>query len=180
MWLTVGLMIMTKEQFSLMVKGMKAVYTDPKFIPDKAAFETWYALLADLEYKTANIALQKYMMTNHFPPTPADIRNNIEVPEGMNSNEAWSLVFKAVRNASYHAQEEYDKLPSIVQKAVGSADSLRSMALDANFNEGVEKSHFTRVYDTLQARAKQDSKLPIGLRTENILQIGVEKDGLNS
>lgn len=65
---------MTRDEFKILVKGMKAVYAQSTFIPDKDAFEMWFALLCDLPYKTANIAIQKYMLTEKFPPTPAEIR----------------------------------------------------------------------------------------------------------
>ena len=53
---------------------MKAVWTDPKFLPDKAAFDVWYQMLSDLPYRDAAIGLSAYMKTGKFPPTIADIR----------------------------------------------------------------------------------------------------------
>lgn len=65
---------MEREQFKVLVKAMKAVYAQPTFIPDQDAFNVWFALLGDLPYKQAELAVQKHMATEKFPPTIADIR----------------------------------------------------------------------------------------------------------
>lgn len=65
---------MTREEFLILAKAMKAVWTDPKFLPDKDAFDIWYSMLADVPYREASIGLSAYMKTGKFPPTIADIR----------------------------------------------------------------------------------------------------------
>ena len=65
---------MTREEFAVLVKAMKAVYSSENFIADKDAFNVWYGLLQDLPYEQANLAIQKYMTSERFPPTIADIR----------------------------------------------------------------------------------------------------------
>ena len=52
MWLITGFkgrrnLIMRKEEFKILVKAMKAVYADPKFIPDQYAYDVWFAMLED-------------------------------------------------------------------------------------------------------------------------------------
>lgn len=54
---------MEREQFKVLVKAMKAVYAQPTFIPDQDAFNVWFALLGDLPYKQAELAVQKHMAT---------------------------------------------------------------------------------------------------------------------
>ena len=68
---------MTREEFKTLVKGMKAVYAQPTFIPDQDAFNVWFELLKDIPYQQANVAIQKYMLTEKFPPTIADIRESL-------------------------------------------------------------------------------------------------------
>lgn len=65
---------MTREEFLILAKAMKAVWTDPKFLPDKDAFDVWYQMLSDVPYREASIGLSAYMKTGKFPPTIADIR----------------------------------------------------------------------------------------------------------
>lgn len=161
---------MTREEFALLVKGMKAVYADPKFIADKFAFDVWYSLLADYDYKILNAAVQKYMMTAHFPPTPADIREcaaDITRPtaEDMTPEEAWEVALKAIRNSLYGAEEEFERLPAVVQKSVVSPSHLREMGqMNSDELHTVEKSHFMRAFRTVAERRKNDERLSPQLR----------------
>ena len=68
-------MALEREQLKILVKAMKAVYTKTDFIPDQDAFDVWYAMLKDLDYKILTNAIQSLMMTSPFPPTIADVRN---------------------------------------------------------------------------------------------------------
>lgn len=157
---------MEREEFKTLVKGMKAVYAQPTFIPDQDAFNVWYELLKDLPYTQANIAIQKYMLTEKFPPTIADIRtkaNDIvaKVEESMSELEAWSLVSKAISNSGYHAEEEFDKLPEVCQRAIGNPSNLKEWAMmESDKVATVEQSHFIRNYRVAVQRMQEDAKIP--------------------
>ena len=161
---------MTRDEFKILVKGMKAVYAQQTFLPDKDAFDMWFALLQDLPYKLANVAIQKHMLTEKFPPTPAEIREKaaqmIEVPETeMSELEAWALVRKAIRNSGYHAQEEFDKRPEACREAVGNAANLEEWAkMDYEKVESVGQSHFIRNFRTAVLRIKEEQRLPEQMR----------------
>lgn len=60
--------------------------------------------------------------------------------------------------------EEYQKLPSAVQKAVGTHEQLRNWALDENFNEEVAKSNFLRAYRIEVKREQELAKMPSDIR----------------
>ena len=155
---------MTREQFSLVVEGINAIYPDK--IKDKAAFDVWYKLLKDLDYETVSMATQHYMRTEHFPPVPADIRNKaIELAtmvEGEDGEiEAWNMVRKAIQNSAYNSVEEFSKLPELIQRTIGSPDQLRTWALtDGEQLETVIASNFMRVYRAKLTQKKEWSKLP--------------------
>lgn len=161
---------MKREEFKVLVKGMKAVYAQPTFIPDQDAFNIWYELLKDLSYKQANIAIQKYMLTERFPPTIADIRAKasevVERPiEEMSELEAWSIVRKAIRNSGYNAVEEFNRLPEVCQIAVGSAENLHEWSqMESEQVATVEQSHFIRNFRAAAKRLSEDRKLPDSIR----------------
>ena len=160
---------MDRTEFSLIVKGMKAVYTQPAFIPDKDAFDIWYSMLQDLPYKVAAMSTQQYMAMNKFPPTIADIREgcaNMQSEEEDNESKAWDKVYKAICNSTYNSESEFEKLPPIAQKVVGSPNQLRAWAMDESFNAGVESSNFKRLYVQGQEREKKQLQLPESLRAE--------------
>ena len=155
---------MTREEFKLIVKGMKAICTKPDFIPDQDAFNVWYMLLADLDYKKASIATQMHMRSSTFEPKPADIieqYNKLVKRAEITEMEAWSLVSKALRNGINGAEEEFNKLPPIVQKAVGGPSQLRFWATsDEGSIESVVQSNFMRTYRTECKRQREFDKLP--------------------
>lgn len=159
---------MTATEFSNIVKGMKAVYTDPKFLPDEDAINVWFALFADDDYKVTQAAVLKYMQTNKFPPTPAGIREqitNMTTLQPVGEEEAWQLVIRAVRNSGYHAAEEFAQLPETVQRAVVSPSHLHDLSqMPSETVHSVEKSHFFRVYRTEVERKKETSMIPQKLR----------------
>lgn len=157
---------MTKDEFKILVKGMKSVYSDPKFITDNDAFSVWYSLLSDIPYDIASKAVQKYMSTESFAPTPAGIRTKaaeIMSPEDENMSEleAWQLVYSAIGRSIYNSKEAFEKLPEICQKAVGSADNLKEWAqMDSDTVRSVEQSHFIRNYRACLERKREDDKIP--------------------
>ena len=155
---------MTRDEFSILVKAMKAVYSDPKFIADKDAFDVWYELLKDLPYMVCQTAIHKYMSSNRFPPTIADIRqiaSEITSPETMNEGEAWSLVYKAICNSAYNAASEFEKLPKECQKAIGNPAILKEWAsLDVDEVNTVIQSNFMRSYKVAVKRSQEFNQLP--------------------
>ena len=159
---------MTREEFSIIVKGLKAVYTQQTFIPDKDAFNVWYELLKDIDYANCNMAVQRYIISERFPPTIADIRDyvfkNDKSNNGLNESYAWSLVRKAISDSSYHSEERFNELPETIQKAVGSANQLRIWATDSDFNDGVVQSNFLRSYRQVIETNQKMEILPQNLR----------------
>lgn len=160
---------MTKQEFFVLTNEMKAVYAGQKFIPDKVSMEVWYKLLCDIPFDLAEKAVVKYMQTEKFPPTPADIRSLAEeINRGseMGEAEAWAMVYKAICRSNYESEEQFDKLPPMIQKAVGSARQLRTWAADSDFNSSVESSNFKRAYrevlDAEKRNASVSDRLKVG------------------
>lgn len=164
-----------RERFKTLVKGMKAVYAQPSFIPDQDAFNVWYSLLRDLSYEELSAAIQKHMMTSPYPPTIADIRGSAAqlMPDdgGISELKAWGLVRKAIRNSNYHAEEEYARLPDIIQAAVGNPANLREWAMmPTETVESVEQSHFIKAYRAETIRAREAAKLAPEVRKLYVIE----------
>lgn len=162
---------MERNEFSILVKAMKAVYSDPKFIADKDAFDVWYELLKDIPYEVCQASIHKYMSINKFAPTIADIRGyatELMSPQMLNEGEAWALVYKAICNSGYKAREEFEKLPEECQRAVGNPAILKEWAL-LNINEvnTVIQSNFMRSYKVECKRTQEYAKLP--QNTKNVI-----------
>ena len=158
---------MTREQFKVLVKAMKAVYTNPGFIPDQDAFDVWYSMLKDLDYAIASRAVQMHLQTEESPPTVAGIRKQsvklkADETDDLNETAAWSLVLKAIRRSTYYSEEEFAKLPATVQRAVASPKQLREWAMLEDVDGKtltVIQSNFQRTFRAEQQKERERNKL---------------------
>lgn len=158
---------MTREQFKVLVKAMKAVYTNPGFIPDQDAFDVWYSMLKDLDYAIASRAVQMHLQTEESTPTVAGIRKQsvklkADETDDLNETAAWSLVLKAIRRSTYYSEEEFAKLPATVQRAVASPKQLREWATLEDVDGKtltVIQSNFQRTFRVEQQRERERNKL---------------------
>lgn len=172
---------MTKQEFTTLVRGMKAAYSDPKFLPDEYAVTVWYGMLKDIPYKDASKAITDIMRTSPYPPTIADITQKVyqaNAKEEMSGPEAWSCVRKAIQNSNYSSEQEFAKLPRSVQKAIGTSANLKELAaMDAQTVESVEQSHFIRAYRTVLDRERMDEQanLPTLLEKKRAEEKRLEK-----
>ena len=156
---------MTREEFKVLVKGMKAVYAQPTFIPDQDAFNMWFALVGDLPYEVCSVAIKKYMLTNKFPPTVAEIRelaSNVVNGDQLNWGEAWERAMTAVRRyGSYNQVEAMNSLDPLTRKCV---DSIGFMQLCMSENIMVERAHFQKIFEIFAKREQTDRQIPLQLR----------------
>lgn len=144
----------------------------PNFNPDnlKATANAWQMILKDYDYESVKSALITFVTTDSsgFPPNIGQLINKlhmVKTDDYINEQEAWALVSEALRNGNYGAEEEFQKLPPLVRKAVGSPNQLKAWATDEHFTESVEKSLFERVYRQEVERAKQISRMPVEIKT---------------
>lgn len=183
---------MTREEFKVLVKTMKAVYTHPSFIPDRDAFNVWYEMLKDLDYGITSYAVKKYMQSEEKEPTVAGIRKHaaqlLEKGRGLNEMAAWQMVLKAMRNSIYHSEEEFAKLPPTVQKAVVSPGQLREWAMAEDIDGtwmNVTQSNFMRTYRVEVSREAEARKLSpdllrlAGITLEKIATENVEPKAIS-
>ena len=132
--------------------------------------DVWNMMLSDYTYEQISLALKAYILadTNGFAPSIGqlvDRVNSFSQPQELNELEAWSLVYKAIRNSGYNSEYEFSLLPDMVRKAVGTPNQLRTWAMDENFNEQVVSSHFIRCYRSEVARDRDFRKMPANIQS---------------
>lgn len=160
---------MDEHSAKKIIASMMFVFSNYKPTDVDYAAEVWADMLEEYTYEQASMGLKAYIKsdTSGFAPTPGQIIDKIHSltePTELNEMEAWSLVSKAIRNSGYNSVEEFAKLPSIVQKAVGLPDQLRVWALDEHYNEGVVRGHFINCYKPLLEREREIQKIPQEVR----------------
>lgn len=154
---------MTFKEFGQLADAIKTYFPKDNMLPTAEAMELWFDMLKDLEYQSAVYGLKKYVSLNKFPPAISDIREHaasISKPDELNEMEAWALVRNAISNSTYNSMEEFAKLPSLVQKAVGLPGQLRIWATDEDYNESVTSSNFIKTYRTVLERNEENKKIP--------------------
>lgn len=162
--------MMTKEEFSILCKGMKAVYTMPSFLPDGDAMNVWYSLLKDLDYMVVQTAVQKYMLTQKTPPTIADIRE-LCASVTMGDKPLWSDGWEKVqKNISKYGMCTYD--PDKLVECMNSFDPLtRQVVKRLGWNElcmsqnaMTDRANFRMIYEQIANREQERKKIPLGMQ----------------
>lgn len=156
---------MSKEEVKKILAVMIASYPNYKPNDMQMTVNVWNEMLLDYDYRTVAVALKTYISTDRsgFAPSIGQIIDNIvkvNAPATMGEQEAWSLVRKALENGIYNSQREFDNLPDLVQKAVGSANQLHVWASDPDYDESVMSSNFMRSYRTVCARQEEYNRMP--------------------
>ena len=168
---------MTREETVKIIRIMVDSY--PNYKPNNISetVDVWHMMLSEYTYEQISVALKAYILsdTSGFAPSIGQLVDKIKtvtIPQELNEMEAWSLVSKAISNSGYNSIEEYAKLPTLVQKAVGLPDQLRTWALDENYNEQVVSSNFMRCYRNEVEREKKILSMPKDVQV--LLQNGSE------
>ena len=156
---------MTKDEFKILAKGLKAVYTYPSFLPDADALNVWYSLLQDLPYEVCNVAIQKYMMTETEVPTIASIRNlctSVVAGDKPLWSDGWDEVMRAMRRyGSYNEVEALESMSDITRQCVrrlGYQNLCRSEEI------GVDRANFRMIFEQVANREYEKAKLPGGMQ----------------
>ena len=158
---------MTAKEFGILADAIKTYFPRDNVLPTENAMQLWYLELKDIPYQSAYMALRKYVSTNKFAPTIADIREQVSELNGrgeseLNETAAWALVWKAICNSGYHAEEEFEKLPSVLKRAVHSPAQLREWAT-LEYADGntltVLQSNFQRTFRVEQQKEQERGKL---------------------
>ena len=126
---------MNEQETGKILAVISEVY--PSFRKDRniqATQDIWLTIFRETPYELVSQALMSYIATDTkgFPPVPGALNERIfQMRElnGMNENEAWSLVHKALRRGIYNSREEFDKLPEEIRKIVVSPHQLHIWAM---------------------------------------------------
>lgn len=163
---------MTRQEALAVMAMLKTAY--PNFYKDlskedlNAAVNLWATMFADDPAYIVTEAVKSLMCTLKYPPTIADVKEKIAAimhPEMMTMTEmeAWQKVRRAI--SYYNADETFAQLPPVIQKIVGSPNTLREWAqMEAEMVDSVIQSNFMRSYKARVAHEKEYAMLPASTR----------------
>lgn len=149
---------MTKQDIYQLFGLLQAVYPDAfRGLSDTAAqvkLNVWQDIFRDDPAEQVMAAARAYISRDKkgFMPVPGQLREILEGADAMGEQEAWAMVTRALRRSTYYSQEEFEKLPQPIRRALGTADTLRSWAqVNVSELETVIASHFKRDYRAICA-----------------------------
>lgn len=162
--------MMSFEEWKVLAKGLKSIYARDNFMPDADAVKLWYQLLKDLSYQQVNMAIQKWMVTQKFAPTPAEIRAMAsDVTDGAvpDWSEGWEKVMKALsKYGAWNVEaavESFDELTKETVKRLGGFSGMCQM----EYSEiDMLRANFRMVYTELARRKREENAMPMALKAE--------------
>lgn len=170
---------MDKTQTAKLLMLIRASYpkqADTLTKPEVA--EVWHSALSDIEYEVAKLAVTKWLMTEKWMPTIADIREScvsVQNKEVMDWSEAWSIVNDAVRKIGpYREEEAMSRFDDVTRETVQRIRYLTLCEMESSERD-IMRAHFRDIYNQIATRHKEQAQLPTRLK-EMISQIGVPKN----
>lgn len=156
---------MDKQQFSTLAMAIRTYYPKENILPNAPAMELWFRELQDIPYQVAEAALRKWVSTNKWSPSIAELRemaatvSNGEIPEW---GEGWEKVLKAIRKYGLYniggAMASLDPMTRTAVERVG----FREICMSENIS--VERANFRMVYESLAEREKTRQQVALPLQ----------------
>ena len=139
-------------------------------IDAEAQVNLWAEMFKDTPYEMVGLGVKSYIATSiePYPPNVGQIKEQIRKltkQEEMTEQEAVNLIMRACANSSYGAEEEFNKLPPVLQRLVGSPSQLRDWAvMDRDTVNSVVSSNLMRSYRAMAERERKHQALPSDIR----------------
>lgn len=161
---------MTKREVVELMTVLQANYPDSfkgqsdAVIGAKVAL--WHDMFKDHPKEIVHAAAKAFMATDTkgFMPNVGQILEQIQRNQHrdeMTPDEAWRLTYRAIKNSTYWAAEEFAKLPEELRRFVGHPDQLKEWAMmEADVVQSVIASNFQRSFKVRQKNDRDYEKLP--------------------
>lgn len=156
---------MERQEFATFAAALRTYYPKEQLLPNQQAMELWFRELQDIPYSVAETALRKWVATNKWSPSIAEIREAVtgiskeKIPDW---SEAWENVLTAVRTyGSYQPVEALESLDERTRSCVRRI-GFRNICMSENIS--VERANFRRIYEATAERDAQEMALPAPLK----------------
>lgn len=151
---------MDKKQFAAFAMALKTYYPRETLLPNQQAMELWFREIQDIPFDVAEMALRKWVATNKWSPSIADIRemtSGIVNGDPLTWGESWERALKAVRRfGSYNKGAALDSLDPLTRKCV---ESIGYMELCMSENIMADRAHYQRIFETLSKREQTNKQI---------------------
>lgn len=151
---------MDKKQFAAFAMALRTYYPREQILPNQQAMELWFREIGDIPFDVAEMALRKWVATNKWSPSIADIREmtaGIVNGDPMAWGESWEKALTAVRKyGSYNKAAALNSLDPITRKCV---ESIGYMELCLSENIMVERAHYQKIFEIYSKRERTNQQI---------------------
>ena len=162
---------MSKEEFAIFAAAIRTYFSKENLLPNSQAMELWFRQLQDVPYAVAIAALNKWVVTNKWSPSIAEIRalaDEITHGKAPDWGEGWAEVRKAIgRYGYYRPQEAIESFSPITREAV---QRLGWGNLCMSENETADRANFRTCYESAAKYTHEARVMPLPLQ-ETIKQL---------
>ena len=152
---------MNKQEFAQFTMALKTYYPRENLLPNNQAMELWFRQLQDIPYKVAEIGLNKWVATNKWSPSIADIREvcaSVSEPDVPDWGDAWEEVINAIsRFGMYRADDAVESMTPLTAQAV---KRIGFVNICTSENASADRANFRIIYEQLAQRKKEDMQIP--------------------
>lgn len=156
---------MDKKEFALFASALRTYYSKENLLPNSQAMELWFRQLMDIPYPVAEATLNKWVATNKWSPSIAEIRElAAEIQNGKlpDWGEAWEETCKAIsRYGYYRPKEALASLSPLTRKTV---DRLGFTNLCLSENPTADRANFRQCYEIVAKREQEAQVLSLPLQ----------------
>lgn len=136
--------------------------------------DIWYDVFRNDNVDLIKVAVKSLIQHLEYPPTIADVRKEMGKLVGTATNEdlaidEWNKIRQAIKSSGYYAKENFDTLPEIAKRFVGTPQQLKDWAISEDFNSEVLRSQFLKQYEVLKEREKYTASLNNNPQLQKIL-----------
>jgi hypothetical protein len=156
---------MNKQEFATLAMALRTYYPKENLLPNTQAMELWFQQLQDIPYQVAEAALNKWVATNKWSPSIAEIRESAaevshgEIPDWGNG---WEQVLIAIRKyGSYRISEAMESFDPITRQCV---ERLGFKNICMSENISTDRANFRMIYEQLSERKKRESQISVNLK----------------
>ena len=156
---------MNKKEFAIFASALRTYYPKENILPNEQALQLWFNQLNDIPYDVAEVTLNKWVATNKWSPSIADIREqatDITQGAGKDWGDAWQDVLRAIRlYGSYEELKALESLDETTRKVVKRL-GFRNLCFSEDIQ--VDRANFRMIYEQQLQRDRQDAQLPPRLK----------------
>lgn len=166
---------MDKREFALFVSALKTYYPKENLLPNDQAMELWYRQLQDIPFQIAELTLNKWVATNKWSPTIADIRQaaaEVKTGDAPLWSDGWEEVLRAIaRFGSYREAEALQSMTPITRTATKRL-GFRNICMSDNI--AADRANFRMIFEQIAEREQTAKQLPVTLT--NLIEAVQEKE----